>query len=71
MTVRIFIVQYLGIATSADPLPTPHQGKVQIVKVDGEANLPSGQSQPSLYIHLCFHRTAIPNGDQKPACVRA
>lgn len=44
LTVRVFSIQCVEREASTDPLPNPHQGKVQRVKVDWEANLPSGHS---------------------------
>lgn len=67
---RVFIVEWWGLRPLLTPLPNPHQGKVQRVKIDCEADLPSGQSPPCLYTDLCFSQTVMPKGDQKPVCVR-
>lgn len=67
---RVFIVEWWGLRPLLTPLPNPHQGKVQRVKIDCEADLPSGQSPPCLYTDLCFSQTVIPKGDRKPMCVR-
>lgn len=64
------IVEWWGLRPLLTPLPNPHQGKVQRVKIDCEADLPSGQSPPCLYTDLCFSQTVIPKGDRKPVCVR-